>query len=149
MDSFSLIQQFFTQMTCQHCSHNFEPNSIELIREDKGVYLVAVNCHHCERQVGVAMVGLESKEGDMVKAGSRFKDPELTEEELERLQVFEPIETDDVIEAHDFFQNLGKDWQKHIPQDMLERLQAPEEVATEEPVEEASSSEEEKLPPDS
>jgi hypothetical protein len=118
MDSFSLIQQFFTQMTCQHCQEPFEPESIQLIREDKGVYLVSVNCHHCQRQVGVAMVGVES---NTKEATQKYADPELTPEEKERLSAFTPVETDDVIEAHQFFQNLGRDWQKYIPAELRER----------------------------
>jgi hypothetical protein len=132
MDSFPLIQQFFTQMSCQHCQESFDADSIELIREDEGVYLVGVHCHHCNVQVGVAMVGVQRSNREDGAAGSskgkrkrrRYRDPELTESELERLNQFDTVTDDDVIEAHRFIQGLDEGWMKFIPQEMLERCTA-------------------------
>jgi hypothetical protein len=133
MDSFNLIQQFFTNMSCQHCQEHFTDDSIELIREDKGVYLVSVHCHGCKRQVGVAMVGMESKDlGEKNKFKLRQKlqnrenypDPELTEQETERLAAFSAVNDDDVLNAHSFIQDLGRNWQSFIPPEMLERCKA-------------------------
>ncbi|MCX5921420.1 MAG: hypothetical protein NTW61_08940 [Candidatus Melainabacteria bacterium] len=56
----------------------------------------------------------------------RYVDPELPPEERKRLAKFKPVETDDVIEAHQFISGLGKDWMKHIPKEMLERCTTPE-----------------------
>ncbi|MDX2083956.1 MAG: hypothetical protein SFZ03_01030 [Candidatus Melainabacteria bacterium] len=113
MDGFSIIQHFFTRMNCTHCQNKFEPEGIQLIRENHGVYVVSVYCNNCERQVGVAMVGLEAQgEAD---AAAPFQDPELTEAELERLSQFEPIGENDVLAAHEFFQGLDGDWMKFIP----------------------------------
>jgi hypothetical protein len=122
MDSFSIIQNFFSRMTCNICSQHFEPDGIELIREDRGVFIVSVFCHSCQRQIGVAMVGL-----DMQKVGARrFQDPELTEAEVERLSQFGPVTEDDVLSAHEFFDTLGSDWMRFIPEAMRSPNTAPE-----------------------
>jgi hypothetical protein len=127
MDAFHLIQNFFTRMRCNFCSHSFSPEDIQLIRQDEGIYIVNVYCNHCRTQNGVAMVGVEAP-----AAGQRFDDPELTEEELVRLADFHPISSDDVLDAHAFFNNLGSDWMKFIPSEMLERQTAPEMEAQDE-----------------
>jgi len=121
MDAFHLIQNFFTKMRCNFCSHSFSPDDVQLIRQDDGIYIVNVYCNHCSTQNGVAMVGVE-----MPGEAARFEDPELTEEELVRLADFKPISADDVLEAHEFFQKLDGDWMKLIPPEMLERCTAPE-----------------------
>jgi hypothetical protein len=51
----------------------------------------------------------------------RYRDPELPYEERKRLSKFAPVGSDDVLEAHHFIQDLGKDWMKHIPTEMLEK----------------------------
>jgi hypothetical protein len=48
----------------------------------------------------------------------RYQDPELDAKERERLSTFKPIEFDDVLDAHAFFEGLGRDWQKLIPEEM-------------------------------
>jgi hypothetical protein len=113
MDAFSLIQSFFSQMRCNFCSHSFEPDDIQLIRQEDGIFIVNVFCNHCGTQNGVAMVGVESPSGV-----PQFEDPELTPEEVSRLAEFEPITENDVLDAHHFLQNLDSDWMKFIPQEM-------------------------------
>lgn len=120
MDAFHLIQNFFTKMRCNFCSHTFAPEDIQLIRQDEGIYIVNVYCNHCSTQNGVAMVGVEMPEGQKAV----FEDPELTEEEMIRLADYQPISADDVLEAHEFFSHLGSDWMKFIPPEMRERCTA-------------------------
>lgn len=60
MDSFSLIQQYFTQLACQYCHEHFDPDGIELIREQEGFYVVSVSCNDCGKHNGVAMVRVEA-----------------------------------------------------------------------------------------
>ncbi len=124
MDSFSIIQNFFTRMRCHFCSFQLEPEGVELIREDRGVFIVNIHCVHCTRQMGVAMVGLEGSEFPEPV----FEDPELTEHEIERLSNFEAVSYDDVLDAHAFFNNLDADWQKYLP-----KLPEPEPELEEKP----------------
>ena len=123
MDAFSLIQDFFTQMKCHFCEHAFEPEDIQLIRQEDSVFIVNVYCNRCNTQNGIAMVGLGSAEDDLLDdlgmgASPAYPDPELTEEERERLSEYAPISPNDVLEAHDFIQSLDKDWMKHIPAEL-------------------------------
>jgi hypothetical protein len=118
MDGFNIIQNFFTRMRCNFCEENLEPEGVQLIRHDKGVYIVNVHCTHCTRQMGTAMVGIEGAE--LTQSGREYVDPELTESELERLADYKPIGYDDVLEAHQFFTNLDSDWRKYLPKETLE-----------------------------
>lgn len=122
MDAFQLIQSFFTRMRCNFCSHSFTPDDIQLLRQEEGIYIVNVYCNHCNTQNGVAMVGVEVPQG----SSHAFPDPELTEEEMIRLAEFEPINEDDVLTAHEFINGLDGNWQRFIPQEMLERCTVPE-----------------------
>jgi len=178
MDSFSLIQNFFTQMQCPQCGQHLEEHSVRLLREDAHMFLVHLECQHCHSDIGNAMIGVETnlsqilkhqqnnpdasimievqehdddndfefddiEDGDDVDLSTlmqniersqkmprfaggvglnglrrRYKDPELTPEEKERLNDFDPIGYDDVLEAHHFFENLGRNWQSLIPEEM-------------------------------
>ena len=175
MDSFSLIQHFFTQMQCPHCGHHLEEESVKLLREDDHMFLVHLECQHCHSDIGNAMIGIETNLQNILRhqsnasaimievqeedelefqmgelneqeedrlsdllenirrsqkmprfaggtgSGSlrrRYQDPELTPQEKERLKPFDPIGYDDVLEAHHFFENLGRNWQEFIPAEM-------------------------------
>jgi hypothetical protein len=130
MDVFGIIQQFFTRMTCHHCQASLEPDGVRLLREDAGMFVVSITCNHCHNDIGVALVGMDAVEGHGHPGQSgarrvrvrRYKDPELTPEELRRLAVFEPVSDDDVIEAHHFFQNLDTNWMRYIPDEMKHPL---------------------------
>lgn len=123
MDAFNLIQNFFTRMHCNFCSHAFEPNDIQLIRQEEGVFIVNVFCNHCGTQNGVAMVGVE-----VPAEVPYFEDPELTPDEIDRLAEFEPITSNDVLDAHTFFSQLDSGWMKHIPAEMLAPKASTEDV---------------------
>ena len=108
-------------MHCNFCSHSFQPDDIQLIRKDEGIYIVNVFCNHCGTQNGVAMVGVE-----VPNEVPYFEDPELTPDEVNRLAEFEPITDNDVLDAHEFFTNLDSDWVKFIPQEMRQLKTEPQ-----------------------
>jgi hypothetical protein len=131
MDSFRLIQNFFTRMSCHHCNNHFAADDIELIREEHGIHVVSVSCHHCQRQVGVAMVGVDAHgaaathdtdDEDSMQHNllARYVDPELTPEELARLSAYDPITADDVLEAHHFFTSLDAHWMQYLPPSLVD-----------------------------
>lgn len=62
---FRVIQQFFSRIQCNLCHQHLDPKGIELIREERGMFLVSVYCNHCEKQIGVAMVGVEAPGNEM------------------------------------------------------------------------------------
>ncbi len=123
MEIFEIIQRFFTQMTCDHCHHSFEPGDIDLLRQQDELFVVNVFCHHCDTHNGIALVGVQASDGSALPTLKRYHgydDPELTKAELERLAEFEPIAENDVLEAHEFIQDLDANWMQQIPQELRE-----------------------------
>lgn len=120
MDAFSIIQNFFTRMRCNSCSHHLEPEGIQLLRHEKDTYVVNISCVHCSNQMGVALVGLEGAEGAELASQSKKQrtEIELTTSDRERLSPYKPINYDDVLDAHQFFNNLDSDWRKFLPEEM-------------------------------
>jgi hypothetical protein len=175
MDSFSIIQHFFTQMQCPQCGRHLEEKGVALLREEAHTFLVHLECQHCHSDIGNAMIGIETSLGHLLRhtqsdsnlvvgieegdalhfeldagddddemnlselfeniqrsekmprfAGGiglggvrrRYQDPELTPAEKERFQDCDPIGYDDVLKAHHFFENLGRNWQSFIPEEM-------------------------------
>jgi len=121
MDAFHIIQNFFTRMHCNFCSQSFEPDDIQLLRQEDGLFIVNVFCNRCGTQNGVALVGMNGMNGQEQGADLQapyFEDPELTPEECQRLAEFEPINQDDVLDVHNFLKQLGSDWERHIPAEM-------------------------------
>ena len=118
MDAFQLIQKFFTRMRCNFCSHSFATDDVQLLRQEDGVFIVNVYCNHCRTQNGVAVVGVEMANQE---SKQRRPHPELTDADWHRLIHFQPVSSDDVLDAHSFFNQLGDDWMKFIPEEMRER----------------------------
>lgn len=137
MNTFNLIQNFFTRMACQFCGIHFEPDDVQLVGEGHGFYIVSVQCHDCGQHNGTAAVGVETHEQALeideqdVTEGiplprRRFKDPEFTEEDFQRLAQFDPVTENDVLAAHEFIQQLDDGWLKFIPEGIRQRYTAPE-----------------------
>lgn len=102
------INKLFANLCCSNCGHDFDENSVFVLREEEGLFVLQVVCPECQKSFGVAILGMES---------IAIKDKEKTDDKL-ALQVKdlpEPISSDDVIDAHRFFKKLDKDWQKYIP----------------------------------
>lgn len=106
------IKRLFADLCCSQCKHDFEEDSIKVLREDEGLYVIQVTCAECNKSFGLAFLGLES---------ISLK-PDEIEDEYVPLTIQEgpaPISADDVIDAHKFIKNLESDWQKHIPTDFI------------------------------
>lgn len=100
------IQKLFSDLCCSNCGHDFDEESIYILREEEGLFVLQVICPECQKSFGVAILGMES---------IAVKDKEDDKLALQIKDLPEPISSDDVIEAHKFFKNLDKDWQKYIP----------------------------------
>ncbi len=66
--------------------------------------MLHLECRHCDKKFGVAMLGFSDIE---VKNGVR--EPLVVQEGPE------PINYDDVIDAHRFIRDLDENWSKHLP----------------------------------
>lgn len=96
------LEKLFENLCCSQCKNNFNENSFVIKREEEGLTVVGLSCIHCGKDFGLAFLG--------------FGDIEVKNTEpLEVLEGPEPINYDDVIEAHRFIKNLEDDWSKYLP----------------------------------
>lgn len=109
---FQAIQEYFQQKVCRFCSRQYTDDGIELLRQEPGVLVVRVTCNHCGQPLGVAIVGTTPKAQQTQKKRA-FS--EWTKKDRMRLEDKPKITYDDVLTAHQFFQNLGSDWSKYLP----------------------------------
>ena len=96
------IGKLFNNLCCSQCKNSFDESSVVINREEEGLMVVNLQCQHCGKNFGIAFVG--------------FTDIDVKNyEPLEVQEGPEPINYDDVIDAHRFIQSLEADWQKHLP----------------------------------
>jgi len=105
MKNTDAIKLFFSKMKCTRCENFFEDEDVEILREEGNYTVVRIHCEHCQKSIGVAILGVDKEQ--MQKA------LELNQPDME--QEAPPIDYEDVLAAHDFFQGLGDDWLKFIP----------------------------------
>ncbi|PWT96555.1 MAG: hypothetical protein C5B53_09455 [Candidatus Melainabacteria bacterium] len=110
--SFQAIQEYFQQKFCRNCDCQFASEGIQLLRQEPGVLVVRVTCKACGHPLGVAIVGT-------VLESNNNKEPVLpadwSRKDAERLAGKAPISYDDVLEAHQFFDQLGANWAQYLP----------------------------------
>ena len=96
------IEKLFNNLCCSYCKNSFDEDSVIIKREEEGLMVVSLQYKHCGKSFGIAFVG--------------FTDIDVKNyEPLEVQEGPEPINYDDVIDAHRFIQSLEADWQKHLP----------------------------------
>lgn len=127
MKNFAMAQEQFRKMKCAHCQATFSPEGVKLLREEKDYWVVRVHCLSCNQPAGVAIVGVEYEGAQPLVKGNRKNDaPEErpidrvgavfnTKKEAEKFDTLAPIGTNEVLDAHSFFRELGSDWMKHLP----------------------------------
>lgn len=97
------IEKLFSNLCCSYCRNGFDEKSFMIKREEEELTVVALQCTHCGKNFGLAFLG--------------FSDIDVKSyEPLEVQEGPEPINYDDVIDAHRFIKTLDADWQKHLPQ---------------------------------
>lgn len=104
------IKQLFADLCCSNCKSDFTEESIQILREEQGLFVIQIVCTTCNKSFGLAFLGLDS---------IKLKSDEVEDSAL-KLQIQEgpsPINTDDVIDAHKFIANLDSGWSKYIPED--------------------------------
>lgn len=96
------IEKLFSNLCCSQCRNGFDEDSIVVKRQENGLLVVGLECKHCGKSFGVAFLGISNID---IK---NYEPLEVTEGP-------EPINYDDVIDAHNFFKNLENDWKKYLP----------------------------------
>jgi hypothetical protein len=128
MKNFTVVQEHFRKLRCAHCQQSFTPDGVKLLREEKDYWVVRVHCTGCQQPAGVAIVGVEYETGDMslaekierepvgaVSTSQRVRGVFSSRKEEDKFQQMTPISCDELLNAHDFFKNLGSDWMRHLP----------------------------------
>ncbi len=104
MSELSNIKRLLINMHCSRCRSEYDENSIKIMRSEKGLLVFQVKCEKCKRCFGMALLGMDSNELEKALDMDEKK-PEINAE---------PINYDDVLDAHHFFQNLDENWSKYI-----------------------------------
>ena len=94
------LKVLFDNLCCSQCKAGFDDESIVIKREEDGLLVTHLECKHCGKSFGVAFLGLN---------GIEVKEP------LEVQDGPEPINYDDIIDAHRFIKNLDERWQDFLP----------------------------------
>ncbi len=116
MDNLGIIKEFFSNMRCSQCNNFFEQESIRLLRQE-GVYLVVkIACEVCGKNIGLAMLGLDRE--SLKKSMGTVEEFESIKFDVDSKQ---PIDYDDVIDAHNFIEEMGSDWDKYLPNKIEEK----------------------------
>ena len=101
----SSLKNLLSGMCCSVCRHDFDEESITIMREEQELLILRINCPQCGKGFGIALLG----------AGNNFI---KNESPLEFKECPEKISYDDVLDAHQFIDNLDKDWMKYIPSNL-------------------------------
>ena len=101
----SRLKKLLSGMCCSECRHDFEEESITVLRAEDGLLVLRISCLNCGKGFGIALfgTGIESAKDDTP---------------LEFQPCPMPISYDDVLDAHNFFDKLEKDWNKYIPDNL-------------------------------
>ncbi len=113
MDNLEIIKKFFENLKCTGCDNFFSRDAIELVRKEENNVVVRVKCSYCDRNLGLAILGLDKAE---YKNSLKFENEESEIGSIDANIQDNPITFEDVLDAHKFFSGLGADWAKHLPQ---------------------------------
>ena len=101
----STLKKLFSEFCCSACKQDFNEESIKVKREEKDLLVLQVVCQNCGKSFGLAFLGTNT----------------IKEKEDSAFQMVDcplPISYDDVLNAHEFIDNLQKDWTKYIPENL-------------------------------
>ena len=117
---FQAIQEYFQQRSCRYCSRPFLPEGIQLVREEPGVLVVKVGCSDCGRPLGIALVGMNQNANTQAQTQQPLPScpehpPGWSKRDIQRLSGKPAITYDDVLRAHQFLNEAGDAWGRHLP----------------------------------
>lgn len=106
------INKLFANLCCSECKADFTEESINILREEEDFSVLQIVCSNCGKSFGIAFLG----ENNAIP--KNYKDEELA---LELQDGPNPINSDDVINAHKFIKKMGSDWNKYLPKDYRDK----------------------------
>jgi|GEM_PF-489563 len=115
MENIEIIQKLFNNFKCSGCDNYFAKDAVEVVRREENNIVVRVECTYCNKNMGLAILGLDSGE---YKNSLKFQKFQCEDEDkcLKQDIPDDPITYEEVMEAHKFFSSLGSDWIKHLPE---------------------------------
>lgn len=54
-----LIKEFFSNLKCSQCHNYFSKDSVKIMRQESNYTVVKVICPHCNKNIGLALLGLD------------------------------------------------------------------------------------------
>ena len=107
MSTEDYVKFIFSKMVCSCCDEQFTDDCIDIIRVEGNCAIVKIECTHCHKNYGIAVVGIETVEDEADYDNVVIPDlPAIT--------------FDDVLDAHEFIDKMGSDWMKYIPEEFKE-----------------------------
>ncbi len=103
------IKNLLANMCCSRCKSDFDEESVFIIREDTNLLVLQIVCSKCGKGFGIALLGT---------AGIKT----CNDDPLEFQPCPQPINYDDVLDAHQFIDKLEKDWNKYIPDEFKNKF---------------------------
>ena len=95
------IRQLIATKKCRACGKKFESNSITVVGQKKGIWLLRVICADCYTQCLIAVVPGAGK----IAGISDLKDGETA-------RSGEPVNADDMLDMHNFLANFDGDFSR-------------------------------------
>ncbi len=104
------IKKLFGSMKCSICAESFKDKSFTIMRKEDGLFVLQVKCKKCDKGFGIALLGLD-KEELLASINEDFAAPTKGEGVDTKSKA---IGYDDILDAHEFIQNLDENWQKFM-----------------------------------
>jgi len=104
------IKKLLASMKCAECSREFQDNSFTIMRQEDGLFVLQIKSRKCQKGFGMAFLGLEKDELLDVINEDFAVAPEV-ESDAEDVKA---IDYDDILDAHEFIQNLDENWKRFV-----------------------------------
>lgn len=101
------IATLFKELCCSQCSADFDEKSVSIMREEEEMIVIKIICNSCGKSFGVAFLGIS----DFNLRNYDFSGEDVA---LKIKTGANPINDDDVLDAHKFIKDLDTNWRKFI-----------------------------------
>ena len=97
-----LVKKLLSNIKCSICGRHYEPAHIKVLKHREDLWFLSVFCPACKSQGLVAAVIREDRAPEIVT--------ELTDDEISKFAASPSLESDDVLEMHEFLKDFGGDF---------------------------------------
>ena len=97
-----LVKHLIASIPCAVCQHCYEPDDVRIVEHHGEMWIMAVTCDHCGTQGLVFAMIQEEAKPEIVN--------ELTSQEWARFREMPQIDTDDLLDVHEFLRDFDGDF---------------------------------------